>query len=59
MTLYRAIYQRRDSTLRPMTYAARDAEHAALVAAQWACGDRLLTVRMDRELQAPLLTLEA
>ena len=57
MNLYRAIYQRRDGTLRPMTYASRDAEQAHKDAEQWTCGDKLLTVRLDRPLQAPLLVL--
>ena len=56
-TLYRAIYQRKDGTLRPLTYADSTPEAARRTAEQWTAGDKLLTVRFDRPLQAPLLVL--
>ena len=55
--LYRAIYQRADGTLRPLTFADSTPEHAHKTAQQWTVGDKLLTVRLDRPLQAPLLVL--
>ena len=55
--LYRAIYQRTDGTLRPLTFADGTAEQAHRTAEAWAIGDKLLTVRLDRPLQAPLLVL--
>ena len=57
MNLYRSVYQRSDGTLRPCTFAARDAADAQRTAEQWTAGDKLLTVRLDRPLQAPLLIL--
>jgi hypothetical protein len=59
MNLYRATWQRADGSLRHCTFAARDAESAHATAAKWSIGDKLLTVRLDRALQAPLLTLTA
>ena len=53
MTLYRAIYQappKAGGTLRGMTFAARDAETAARVAADWEIHDRLLVVKPLRPL---------
>lgn len=55
--LYRAIYQRKDGTLRPLTYASGEAQEARHMAEQWTVGDKLLTVRLERPLQAPLLVL--
>ena len=57
MNLYRAIYQRKDGTLRPLTFADGTAEQARKTAEQWTVGDKLLTVRIERPLQAPLLVL--
>ena len=57
MNLYRSVYQRADGTLRAMTHAARDAAQAKHDAEAWSCTDKLLTVRLDRPLQAPLLIL--
>ena len=61
MTLYRATYQapaKDGGKLRGLTFAARDAETAAKVAADWEIYDRLLVVKPLRPLQ-PVLTLEA
>ena len=52
--LYRALYQRPDSTLRGMTFAARDAELAAKVAADWQIFDTLLVVKPLRPLSVQL-----
>ena len=57
MNLYRAEYQCSDGKVRPLTFAARDAEDAERTAQQWTCGDRLIAVRLDRALQTPLLVL--
>lgn len=57
LNLYRAIYQRPDAKLRPLTYAAGDAADAHSTALQWCAGDKLLTVTLERPLQAPLLVL--
>lgn len=57
-SLYRAIYRRADGTQRGHTFAARDAAEAQRVAEQWALSDRLLTLRLDRPLQAPMFNLE-
>lgn len=54
MVLYRATYQRPDGRIRGMTFAARDAATAARDAANWTCGDKLLTVAALRELQPQL-----
>lgn len=61
MNLYRAIYQstpKAGGKLRGMTFAARDAETAGKVAADWEIHDRLLIVKPLRPLRRPLLTLE-
>lgn len=58
-SLYRAIYQRKDGTLRPLTYADSTPEAARKTAEAWTVGDKLLTVTLERPLQRPLLTLEA
>ena len=59
MTLYRAIYQRPapTSTLRGMTFAARDGEQAGRIAEDWQLSDTLLVVKPVRALQ-PVLALE-
>ena len=57
MNLYRAIFKRADGSTRPMTYAAQDDAQAKLCAEQWACGDKLLTVELDRALERPALLL--
>lgn len=57
MNLYRAIFQRPDGTLRPMSFADSTPEAARRTAEQWTVGDKLLTVHLDRPLQAPLLVL--
>ena len=57
LNLYRAVFQRPDSSLRPMTYAEKDDADAQRCADQWSCGDKLLIVRLERPLQAPLLVL--
>lgn len=59
MNLYRALYQRADGSIRAMTYASGSAAEAHAYAARVNCGDKLLTVALDRPLQRPLLTLEA
>lgn len=57
MNLYRAVFQRSDGTLRPMTFADSTPDSARRTAESWVIGDKLLTVRLDRPLQSPLLTL--
>ena len=58
MKLYRAIYQRtpqHGSTLRGLTFVARDALAADTVARDWQLpSDRLLTVRAVRPVQVTL-----
>lgn len=61
MNLYRAIYQadaQHGGKLRGMTFAARDAETAGKVAADWEIHDRLLVVKPLRPLQRPQFNLE-
>jgi hypothetical protein len=57
LNLYRAVFQRADGSLRPMTFADSTPEAAHKTAEQWTVGDRLLTVTLDRPLQRPLLVL--
>lgn len=55
MTLYRAVYQRSDSTLRGMTFAALNASVANQVAEDWQLpSDRLLVVKALRPLAVQL-----
>ena len=61
MNLYRAIYQspaQSGGKLRGLTFAARDAETAAKVAADWEIFDTLLVVKPVRPLQRPILELQ-
>ena len=57
MNLYRALYQapaKAGGRLRGMTFAARDAELAAKVAADWQIFDTLLVVKPLRPLSVQL-----
>lgn len=57
MTLYRAVYQQTNGSPRPrgMTFAAPDAQAAAIVAEDWQLpGDVLLTVKALRKLTEQL-----
>ena len=61
MMLFRALYQRvpqLGGTLRPMTFAARDAQHALQTAEDWQLPtDRLLVLKPLRPLQRPIMEL--
>ncbi len=58
LSLYRATYVRADGSERHCTFADSDDASAQATARKYAIGDRLVSVLMDRPLQAPLLTLE-